>query len=1610
MTSGWRGQTERVASLFDALRGRGQSETLGVALLTAIVVILVAVIGVFLFADFTGDDEEQLLANIQGDVTAEEIILDHEGGDSFEPDDIVVLLQGDVERDLTLADENFNETGGSEGSFSPGDTWVWEDDGEPPMFGEFRMFVIHDPTNTVLFDQPQEIGVETDGVNFEMDRSQVPGSDNQDLAIQQGTPFTLEVNFDDGVDEWIDVSETFDDIDGVFSGDPDPPGDPFGPGKNAADELALGFADPESISPVPVDVTATLGGVSDTDTIQVADGDPPEYEIQSFDVTFDEDYSGSGVETMSSTRNPAVLMSVTLENVGEFDPISPADVEIDFTKEIVGGSEVEDSVSFTIEGEDHLGEGESGTFDGEDFDDLVYEIAVPANAGSESFDADVEVDLGGLTDTASSSTNIEHADFGAGGIDFDVVSGGQVEFGVTIENRGELYNEESADILIFEDGGSASAIQPVDELGLEGGEEHTETITFAPDPQTENLEVSVEFDDGTLTQDFDDSFEVEPAEFNIEMFDAAFDFDEEDGDIILTEFRIEAGDEPFEFEDDLVLTLERDGTEEVTLDSSDYDALGGFGHGDSFELTGEDAISLGEVSAGTTDLALEVAGEDAEDPYDRNETTIEVDNFQPVVNFTDISFESGGDISPVFTVENAGDLTGTVDELEISGDSSESINTDVLLTDELDHDDFDTLEYTLTPADFDGDGNVELELRVFATPSDGGAQLTDSDTLTIEDIDPPEFEVVDLNADIENGEFSADWTIENTGGIPAPDEVTLYVHDSNAPEEEVGTYETDDIAAEGGTYADQVTKDIQTELSGIDGNTEEVTVRVESSTGDDMVITIDDFDQAEPVITDAQFSEDGDEYSVESVTVENQGDLPMDDDEEATFWLDMTDEAAGTEAFSESVDPLILGDLLDLIDDISDALSDEELTATVEALGAGDQTTLESDDFESGGSLSVIDLAGSLIDDLSALLVDEDETVFIETIVEVAEDSESEFFEFEPPIYELNTNQVTTDGNAFTFDDETLTVPWEVQNTGNLEGDQTVEIIVNGEVEYAEDVPLAPDETSVNNEFEAHYTDLSEVDADDDEIEVIVQTPADEVEGTIDVTPATLEFTDYEINFDDGDVTAEYTIENTGDFTSSSFDVDLRVDGSFEDRNTESGLGPGENVTDSDAFDVSADEPDETNYDLEVKMVSPDDEVSETFTVDPSYLEFVDYSFDFSSQTAFGEYTIENVGNFPSDDSEVEFYVDGDRESDRDDGSLDPGEQIVALNEFAEDVDDPGTQNFDLVLEMDSGDEVVSESFTINGSNFEVTIDNAEWDASNTNAIIDYTVENTGDFSDSQNIDLVNDGGADDSTSLSLDPEQSVSEQFVVNVDATGTVEFTVSSDDSSDTDSIQIQGPDLTFTTTSFPSEGEAGSSLTITYTVTNEGDQTADDTLRLSINNDNRQSESIELEPGGVIQDATISTVPGTGDAGFNEDVSLAFDDDAETASESMAIVADADLDNWQYGMEGEWHGPFWWGDYDFEVWIDAEHEITDPMGRITNVRYVIDASDAGWGTDTEWVGVNGDLDYNRREDQGSTSVSGYDFNLEIQWFDSWDGGWTYLDDETEFVEDSCTVGLIC
>jgi len=295
MPVGWR----RVVR---AVRERGQSEVLGATLLTGIMVILVAMAGLFLFADF-GGDEEQLLANIEGDVAAEGITLTHDGGDSFDSADIAVVLTGDNDRDLNLS-RDFNASQGGDGQLAPGDVWRYNSS-DDLILGSGRMLVIDESTNTVLFDEGYRVEVVPGGIEL-----RVESFNHLDTQSDEADIFGEGDPDDDGVRWNYEAFVDFDD-----DGDPVKNPDEINISFDSSAPLEHNLTDHDlvaynpSSNPESVTVTASVDGFTQSDDVNV-----DVYQVAELSVSIETKVPPSPSPSPFSARSSSALGTQSSDN------------------------------------------------------------------------------------------------------------------------------------------------------------------------------------------------------------------------------------------------------------------------------------------------------------------------------------------------------------------------------------------------------------------------------------------------------------------------------------------------------------------------------------------------------------------------------------------------------------------------------------------------------------------------------------------------------------------------------------------------------------------------------------------------------------------------------------------------------------------------------------------------------------------------------------------------------------------------------------------------------------------------------------------------------------------------------------------------------------------------------------------------------------------------------------------------------------------------------------------------------------------------------------------------------------------------------------------------
>ncbi|MEF8854591.1 MAG: CARDB domain-containing protein, partial [Haloarculaceae archaeon] len=220
-------------------------------------------------------------------------------------------------------------------------------------------------------------------------------------------------------------------------------------------------------------------------------------------------------------------------------------------------------------------------------------------------------------------------------------------------------------------------------------------------------------------------------------------------------------------------------------------------------------------------------------------------------------------------------------------------------------------------------------------------------------------------------------------------------------------------------------------------------------------------------------------------------------------------------------------------------------------------------------------------------------------------------------------------------------------------------------------------------------------------------------------------------------------------------------------------------------------------------------------------------------------------------------------------------------------------------------------------ANFDVSIESTTSPVTEGQTLdVTATVTNTGDKSDSQDIDLGIGGSHVDSTALALDPGEktTVTLSWETASGDVGDHESTVTSDDTTARGTVLVEPetttPTTTTTTTTTPtttvetttrqtdvppdqpqvdlridstsSPVAAGSPLDVEVTITNRGDGETTDEVVLSLGGDREDSRSISLG-GGESRTLTLTWQTGSGDAG---EYTAVVASSSETAEDSVVV----------------------------------------------------------------------------------------------------------------------------
>jgi hypothetical protein len=457
---------------------------------------------------------------------------------------------------------------------------------------------------------------------------------------------------------------------------------------------------------------------------------------------------------------------------------------------------------------------------------------------------------------------------------------------------------------------------------------------------------------------------------------------------------------------------------------------------------------------------------------------------------------------------------------------------------------------------------------------------------------------------------------------------------------------------------------------------------------------------------------------------------------------------------------------------------------------------------------------------------------------------------------------------------ETITVAYEVTNTGDVQETQDIGFAVNRTTEDTEpSVTLNGSET-----FSGQFT-YDTVAGDAPAVSVTVSSDDDSAGATVTVNePASFDVTLTSIDsaVTEGEtVTVAYEVTNTGDAQGTQ-DITFAVNGTTE--GTEMGVTLNGSETSSGQFSydtVAGDAPA-----VSVTVSSADDSAGATVTVnEPASFDVTITSVDSAvtaGETIAVDYAVQNTGDV-ADTQEIGFAVNGSTESTETGVTLNGSETFSGQFTYVTgDGDAPAVG-----AAVTTDDDSASDTVTVNRPpKFVVTIAETNAPVEGEQLNVTASIENTGDIQDTQTVTL--DAGAlgTNSTSVSLDGGNSTTETLSVGTGSgdAGSYTATVSSDNDTDSTGVTVKKPaNFTVAIIGANTPVVEGETLTVNAEIENTGDASDIQTVTLDVGVLGTNSTSVSLGGGNAMTE-TLSVSAGSNDAGsYTAEVSSNDDSDS-------------------------------------------------------------------------------------------------------------------------------------
>jgi flagellin-like protein len=384
---------------------RGQSETVGVLMLTGIVIVLALTVGVAMTLNVTSQTETAPQIDLEGSATKDTVTLEHAGGSRLEVADLEVVLRGDSTERYDLA--SFTQRSGTNTTwFEAGDSWQ-RDHG---LSGDtVEVLLVDTASNTIAGRTTLELTAT--GPFFEVEIT------DTNSPVEQGESLEVDVAVENtGIDTGTqDVEFTFD---GAVEGTESVT---LSPGNTASrtftydtsgdppDTYTIGASTDNRTAEETVIVTEKQANITVTAVEGLSDGTTNDTYQSSVTVTESANIEtdGLGVELIVEERDSKATVFQETKTPGE---ISSESLTVDFD---VGQLDANSYNYFTTAAADNaVTDGESGEFVvGEPpfFNVTIDGTNSPVNSGSTvSVDATIE-NTGGIEGTQTVRLDIDGA-------------------------------------------------------------------------------------------------------------------------------------------------------------------------------------------------------------------------------------------------------------------------------------------------------------------------------------------------------------------------------------------------------------------------------------------------------------------------------------------------------------------------------------------------------------------------------------------------------------------------------------------------------------------------------------------------------------------------------------------------------------------------------------------------------------------------------------------------------------------------------------------------------------------------------------------------------------------------------------------------------------------------------------------------------------------------------------------------------------------------------------------------------------------------------------------------------------------------------------------------